>query len=123
MTLSLDQSFVNDFQALAATLDRPELFVAALLVDLAWHRFQADQDQRNRWVSLTSRQQEIAALIHAGQTFSQIGLILELSKNSVHTHTRFIYAKMGVNSKKELRALMLKSELLDEYLEKYKNPP
>lgn len=122
MTFTLNQSFVNDFLSLANTLDRPELQIAAQLVDLAWHRLQADQDLRNRWISLTRRQQEIAALIYAGYTYLQIAQMLLLSKNSVRTHTRFIYARMGVDSKKELRALMLKSELLAEYLEKYKNP-
>ena len=122
MTLTLDQAFVNDFQALVDRLDCPELLVAALLVDLAWHREQANQDQRIRWISLTHRQQQIAALIRAGHTFSEIGVILELSKNSVHTQTRYIYAKMGVNSQQELRDLMLKSELLDEYMGKYTNP-
>jgi len=122
MTLTLDQTFVNDFQALADTLNRPELLLAAELVDLAWHRVQADQDQRNRWISLSQRQQEIALLIRAGHTYPQIASMLQLSDNSVHSHASIIYAKMGVNSKKELRALMLASELLDEYMEKYKNP-
>ena len=122
MPLTLDQSFVNDFQALADTFDRPELLLAAELVGLAWHRIQADQDQRNRWISLSQRQQEIALLIRAGHTYPQIASMLQLSDNSVHSHASIIYAKMGINSKKELRALMLASELLDEYLEKYNHP-
>jgi len=122
MTLTLDQSFVDDLQALAVTLDHPELLIAARLVDLAWHRQQAAQDQRNRWITLTQRQQEIALLIHAGHTFRQIAQALQLSENSVHTHIRYIYARMGVSSKNELRTLMLKPELLDEYMKKFKPP-
>ena len=122
MPLTLDQSFVNDFQALADTFDRPELLLAAELVGLAWHRIQADQDQRKRWISLSQRQQEIALLIRAGHTYPQIAGLLQLSGNSIHSHASVIYAKMGVNSKKELRALMLASELLDEYMEKYNHP-
>ena len=121
MTLSLNQSFVNDFQALADSLDQPELLLAAQLVDLAWHRQQTAQDQRNRWISLSQRQQEIALLIRAGHTFPQIAQVLHLSKNSVHAHASVIYGKMGVASKKGLRALMLASDLLDEYMVKYKN--
>ena len=122
MPLTLDQSFVNDFQALADTFDRPELLLAAELVGLAWHRIQADQDQRKRWISLSQRQQEIALLIRTGHTYPQIASLLQLSDNSIHSHASVIYAKMGVNSKKELRALMLASELLDEYMEKYNHP-
>lgn len=120
--LTLNQSFVNDFQALADTHDQPELLLAAQLVDLAWHREQAAQDQRKRWISLTQHQQEIALLIHAGHTYLQIAEAFQLSKNSVKTHARLIFAKMGVGSKKELRALMLASDVLDEYMEKFKNP-
>jgi DNA-binding CsgD family transcriptional regulator len=119
MPLSLDQSFVNDFQALAESLDQPELLLAARLIDLAWHRQQAGQDARNRWISLTQRQQEIALLIRAGHTYPQIAQALHLSKNSVHAHVRQIYAKMGVASKKELRAIMIDSDLLDEYMQKF----
>jgi len=122
MTLTLDQTFVNDFQALADSLDHPELLLAAQLIDLAWHRQQAAQDQRNRWISLSQRQQEIALLIHAGHTLSESAQALHLSKNTVHAHASIIYPKMGVASKKELHALMLASDLLDEYMEKYKNP-
>lgn len=53
MTFTLNQSFINDFQALGDTLDHPELQIAALLVDLAWNRLQADQDLRNRSIPPT----------------------------------------------------------------------
>jgi DNA-binding NarL/FixJ family response regulator len=122
MTLILNQSFVTDFESLADTLDRPELQLAAQLLDLAWHRIQADDDLRNRWITLTPRQQEIATLIHAGHTFPEIAQMLQLSKNSVCTHARHLYARMGVYSKKELKPLMLSSELLAEYIQKYKHP-
>jgi DNA-binding CsgD family transcriptional regulator len=120
LPLSLDQSFVNDFQTLAATS------TIGCWSPPSWLTWPGIANRPGRpaypWFSLTRRQQQIAALIHTGHTLVEIGLILEISVNSVHTHIRYLYAKMGVNSKKELQALMLKSELLDEYLEKYNHP-
>ena len=116
----LDQSLVDALYELSKCQDYPELLLAAELVNLAWRHAQAAQDLRHRWITLTHHQQEIALLIHSGQTFPQIARGLHLSVNSIRTHARLVYAKMGVVSKKDLRALMLTSEVLNEYLEIYK---
>lgn len=116
----LDQSLVDALYDLSKSQDYPELLLAAELVNLALRRLQAAQDLRHRWSTLTHHQQEIALLIHSGQTFSQIARSLHLSINSVHTHARLVYAKMGVANQKDLRTLMLASEVLNEYLEIYK---
>jgi len=116
----LDQSLVEALYDLAKCQDSPELLLAAELVNLAWQRLQADQDLRHRWITLTRHQQEIALRMYSGQTLSQIAQGLHLSMNSIHTHSRAIYAKMGVACKKDLRAAMLTTEVLNEYLENYK---
>ena len=122
MTLKFNQSLVDALYALSESQENPELAIAAELVNLAWHRAQAAQDLRHRWNSLTYHQQEIALLIYTGRSYPQIAQDLHLGVESIRTHARRIYAKMGVASKIELRSVMLSSEVLDEYLEKFKNP-
>ena len=117
---TLDQGLVDSLYALAESIDQPELRLAAQLVELAWQRAQAAQDLRHRWSTLTRRQQEVALLMYAGQTNLQIAQAIRLSKESVRSHARLVFAKMGVASRKELRALMLATDVLDEYLENYK---
>lgn len=117
--MQLDQTLIDWLYALSEAHDQPELFIAAQLVDLAWHRHQASQDLRLRWQTLTGRQQQIALLIYAGKSYRQVAWELGLGQESVRTHARHLYPKLGVASQKELRALMLKTDLLDEYLEDY----
>lgn len=118
--LTLDQTLVDSLYALAESLDQPELRVAAQLVDLAWQRTQAVQDLRHRWCTLTRRQQEVALLMYAGHTNVQIAQAIQLSKESVRSHARLVFAKIGVANRKEPRALLLATDVLDEYLENYK---
>lgn len=55
---------------------------------------------------LTARENEILLLIARGRHLSQIADELTISSNTVKTHIRHIYAKLAVNSRKELQALL-----------------
>ncbi|MEG0757994.1 MAG: helix-turn-helix transcriptional regulator, partial [Raoultibacter sp.] len=55
---------------------------------------------------LTARENEILLLVVRGRHLSQIAAELNISNNTVKTHTRHIYAKLAVNSRKELMALL-----------------
>lgn len=120
LPLKLDQPLIDFLYMLSEGENLPELAIAAQLVDLAWHRARAARDPRLRWETLSHRQQEIALLIHAGCTYRQIACQLGLSLETIRTHCRAIYARMGVASKKELRALMRREVIFDEYMEDYK---
>lgn len=50
---------------------------------------------------LTSREVEVLDLIAQGLSTDQIGAELYLSRNSVKTHTRKLYRKLGVTSRTE----------------------
>lgn len=54
---------------------------------------------------LTRREQEIVLLVAQGKTRSQIESELFLSDNTVKTHIRHAYAKLGVHSKEQVRDL------------------
>jgi DNA-binding NarL/FixJ family response regulator len=117
----LSQGLVERLDDLAEKTDEPELHIAARLVELAYCRAQARVDLRFRWNKLSYRQQEIALLIHAGCKYAEIACRLNIGLATVRTHARYLYKKMGVRGKADLRATMLRTEVLNEYLEAYKS--
>ena len=54
---------------------------------------------------LTPRECQVAALLAKGRDIPYICEELSLSKNTVRTHMRNIYQKMGVHGKQELISL------------------
>jgi DNA-binding NarL/FixJ family response regulator len=54
------------------------------------------------WPTLSHREQDVAALIYAGYTPSQIAQMLKVSLETVRTHVQRIMRKCGVHSKAEL---------------------
>jgi DNA-binding CsgD family transcriptional regulator len=117
--MPLDRTLIDYLYDLGENENLPEVTIAARLLDLVWCRARAAEDPRLRWETLTRRQQEIALLIHAGHTYFQIAQQLSLGRETIRTHARTIYKKMGVSGKKELRVLMRREEIFDEYLENY----
>lgn len=51
---------------------------------------------------LTTRQEEVLVLLLAGRNEAQIAKRLGISKHTVHTHVRLIYAKLRVRSRAQL---------------------
>ena len=56
---------------------------------------------------LTERETELLALIAQGKTRTEIERELFLSQNTVKTHARHLYAKLGVHSKDEVQRLVV----------------
>lgn len=56
---------------------------------------------------LTERESEIAALLLKGKTYRMISQELRVSENTVKTHVKNIYAKVGVQSRTELMNILL----------------
>lgn len=55
---------------------------------------------------VTQREQEVLELVLTGYTARDISARLVVSENTVKTHLRRAYAKMGVHSRAEARALI-----------------
>ena len=60
----------------------------------------------SRQYGLTLREEEILGLIAEGMSADEIGASLFITKETVRTHCRHIYAKFGVSSRDELMGLM-----------------
>lgn len=57
-----------------------------------------------RAYDLTRREEEILALLLEGKSFAAVAGELVVSENTVKTHVRNLYRKMGVNRKQDLAA-------------------
>lgn len=57
---------------------------------------------------LTSREREILELVLKNKRRKEIAEELRLSENTIKTYTRTLYSKLGVNSREELYALLVK---------------
>jgi DNA-binding CsgD family transcriptional regulator len=58
-----------------------------------------------RWRLLTPRETEILPLLRRGASNAEIALALEVGLETVRTHTRSIYRKLGVSSRREISSL------------------
>ena len=52
-------------------------------------------------MDLTQREREVLLLLARGLTYDEIGRLLDVSINTVRTHVRAVYAKLGVGNKTE----------------------
>jgi DNA-binding CsgD family transcriptional regulator len=62
---------------------------------------------------LTERQREILRLLANGHSYEHIGVALGLSVNTVRTHLRTIYERLGASTKVEAVMTAVELRLLD----------
>lgn len=69
----------------------------------------AQIDEALRWpgrdVGLTERESEILSLLSTGMTNRELGNTLYLSENTIKTHLRSLYAKLGIRNRAQAAAL------------------
>jgi DNA-binding CsgD family transcriptional regulator len=58
------------------------------------------------WASLTDSERRLAALVSEGMTNRQVAEQLFISRHTVDTHLRHIFAKLGINSRVGLARLV-----------------
>lgn len=59
---------------------------------------------------LTTREREVLALVAMGHTLAQIGKRLGVTRNTVHTHLKRVYQKLGISTRSQavIQALRLR---------------
>jgi predicted ATPase/class 3 adenylate cyclase/DNA-binding CsgD family transcriptional regulator len=65
------------------------------------------------WAALTPAEANVAALVAEGLTNPQVGERLFISRHTVDTHLRHVYAKLGVSTRSELAALAARRDGAD----------
>ncbi len=105
LTLTIDQEVVKQLtlRAQLAGLSIEELG-AEILSEAV---LQIEQQQNlEKWGTLTQREQEVAALACLNLSYQEISQHLHIETGTVHTHLKSVYGKMEVNGKQHLATLL-----------------
>ena len=83
----------------------PQSELASFLTQRSQH---AQLDEALRWpgrdIGLTERESELLSLLPTGLTNSELGKRLYVSENTIKTHLRHLYAKLGVRNRAQAAA-------------------
>ena len=103
---AMDTDLVNLVEDLARQESRSSNDVLRDLLATALQQRNLAQDTWQRWLSLSPREQQVAALACLDFTNRQIAARLVVSVDTVHSHMRSALRKFDVHSKAELRRLL-----------------
>lgn len=73
-----------------------------------WRRVHNPRTGEDVADNLTTTEFSIAMLLNRGWTVREVATFLEVSENTVKTHTKSIYRKLGISNRKELNRFMLR---------------
>jgi DNA-binding CsgD family transcriptional regulator len=104
---TLDAALVQYVQALAEDEKRPPEELAADLLNSGLAQRDLSQESWQRWLTLSRREQEVAALICLNYTTRQIAGRLMISPDTVKSHSRNLLYKFDLHSRGELRMLLV----------------
>jgi DNA-binding CsgD family transcriptional regulator len=103
---SLDAALQGALISLAEEQQRSPDEIASSLV-ASGLALQSEQGELwQRWLSLSPREQQVAALTCLNFTNPQIAARLHLSVETIRTHSRNVQIKFNINSKADLRVLL-----------------
>ena len=106
-SFSLDGELAAHVRALAELERRPVDDVAAELLISGLAQRDMAQENWRRWQSLSTREQQVAALVCRNYTNRQIAARLVISVETVKTHVRNALYKFNLHSKRELSLLLI----------------
>ena len=111
--------FFRDLLGHRLALARPDLPAVLAGRAAGWWRDRAERDrdqrhhpQSDRAEPLTAREQQVLVLLVAGATTKAIARALGLSPNTVKTHTRHLFEKLGVRTRTEAAAAARRLDLV-----------
>ena len=99
-------------QSLQESIDAPEVVLAVQVDNVYYTLTRSYAYSLELPVNLSPREQEIARLVARGLPNKTIAAVLEISPWTVSTHLRRIFTKLGVSSRAEMVAHVLKEGLL-----------
>jgi DNA-binding NarL/FixJ family response regulator len=94
---------------LAKSTDAPDVLHAIYLASRGMHVLPADVDSDEEYETagptpLTRRETDVLGLLQDGSSNAEIAAALHVGVETVRTHVRNIYRKLGVSSRRELRS-------------------
>jgi DNA-binding NarL/FixJ family response regulator len=112
------QELIIDLYEAAHELNDPFLECAAFLLEITYAKTKTDPF----YLKLTSKQKEVASLIHLGYKPAEIASRLNISKESVKTHTQAIYHAYNVHSHLSFTQMFDLGDVLNKYKLNGNNP-
>ena len=67
-----------------------------------------------RFHSLTNQEKRVLNLLSEGKLYKEVAAILFISENTVRSHVRKLYCKLGVHSKAEMVKSAMQSMIISE---------
>ncbi len=104
--LALDVNTLRSLEFLAEQEKRTPEEIANQVLGEAFHSHRAQVNNWDRWLSLSPREQEIAALICLNYTTRQIAARLHISQETVKTHVERVIVKFEVTDRRMLRVVL-----------------
>ena len=98
-----DQELISMIRDVAMRQERPEAEVIADLAKAGLSQFMSQSELEQRWSSLSSREQQVVALICLGYRNYEIAQTLVIAPETVKSHLKRIFNKFNLRSTKELR--------------------
>jgi len=105
-TYEISEGLQVTLSALAHHEGRPEHELFPDILAAGLDRYQAPDELKLKWESLSPREQDVTALCCLGFTNRQIAARLWLSPETIKTHVRNVLSKFGMKRKSELRHLL-----------------
>jgi DNA-binding NarL/FixJ family response regulator len=93
---------------LAKTTEARDVLHSIYLASRGMHVLPSETEQSRKSAGatpLTSREADVLELLQAGSSNAEIAATLHVSVETVRTHARSIYRKLGVSSRRELRPM------------------
>jgi len=103
---TLDGVLVKYVQALAEHEQRPPGEIASDLLASGVAQRYLEEEAYQRWLTLSQREQEVAALVCLRLTSRQIAARLYISDETAKTHVKNVLYKFDLHSRGELRSLL-----------------
>jgi DNA-binding NarL/FixJ family response regulator len=109
----LDEDVLMELRERARRDGRPAGDLAAELIANGLEQRDIAESYQGRWLSLTRREQQVAALMAQDLTYRQIGYRLNISEQTVRVHVRGISSKFGLHSRLEIQRVLEKWDFSD----------
>src|SRR6266498_5635296 len=101
-----DEQLITAIKDVARQQQRTEEEVVADFTKVGLNQFWTQNELKDRWSSLSRREQQVVALICLGYKYHEIAKILVIAPETVKKHLQSIFNKFNLRSSKELRLVL-----------------
>src|SRR5512138_465654 len=105
-TFEISESLQVTLTTIAKHEGRPEDELLPDILAAGLSQYVSKDKLWNRWLSLSAREQDVAALACLGYTNREIGKRLNISAETVKVYLQRVIMKFGVKGKSQLRMLL-----------------